>query len=282
MTDPGDPRPIGIFDSGIGGLTVAQAIRQALPYERLLYFGDNAHIPYGAKTNDDILDLSRGITHALLEQGCKLIVIACNTASAAALKPLRAELPNVTFVGMEPAVKPAVEHTRTGVVGVIATVATVQGEVFASIVERFAQDVTVIKQACPGLVLQIEAGEFTTPKTEAMLRGWLEPMVQQGIDALVLGCTHYPFVLPLIERIVGSGVRVIDPAPAIARRVDHVLRGMAAFADKEQTGELVCFTSGEPKTFQGFLKHMGITDAAIAQGQWGGGQLTLPYTTPHT
>ncbi|MFZ1687245.1 MAG: glutamate racemase [Flavobacteriales bacterium] len=282
MASSGDPRPIGIFDSGIGGLTVTQAIRQALPHERLLYFGDNAHIPYGAKTNEEILGLSRGITHALLEQGCKLIVIACNTASAAALKSLRAELPNVTFVGMEPAVKPAVEHTRTGVVGVIATVATVQGEVFASVVERFAQDVRVIKQSCPGLVLQIEAGEFAAPKTEGMLRGWLEPMVEQGIDALVLGCTHYPFVLPLIERIVGSGVRVIDPAPAIARRVEHVLRGMDALADGEQAGELRCYTSGEPEAFRGFLQHLGITDAPVTQGQWTGEELSLPCTSSRT
>jgi glutamate racemase len=282
MTSSGDPRPIGIFDSGIGGLTVAQAIQQALPHERLLYFGDNANIPYGAKTNDEILRLSRGITHALLEQDCKLIVIACNTASAAALKPLRAELPQVTFVGMEPAVKPAVEHTRTGVVGVIATVATVQGEVFTSIVERFAQDVKVIKQACPGLVLQIEAGEYDTPKTEAMLRGWLEPMVADGIDALVLGCTHYPFVRPLIERIVGPQVRVIDPAPAIARRVEYVLRETGALAGGNLSGELLCSTSGDPETFRGVLQHMRMAGAHVAQGHWMGNALTLSYTSPRT
>ena len=282
MSGTGDTRPIGIFDSGIGGLTVAKAIQQALPNERLLYFGDNAHIPYGAKTNDEILRLSRGITHALLEKGCKLIVIACNTASAAALKHLRAELPNVTFVGMEPAVKPAVEHTRTGVVGVIATVATVQGEVFASVVERFAQDVKLIKQSCPGLVLQIEAGEYATPRTEALLRGWLEPMMEQGIDALVLGCTHYPFVRPLIERIVGPGVRVIDPAPAIARRVEHVLREADTLAGDAQVGELRCFTSGDPEVFRSVLRHLHMLDAEVSQGLWAGNNLTLAYTTPRT
>ena len=268
MIGMGDPRPIGIFDSGIGGLTVAKAIRQALPHERLLYFGDNAHIPYGAKTNEEILRLSRGITRALLEKECKLIVIACNTASAAALKPLRIEFADVTFVGMEPAVKPAVEQTRTGVVGVIATVATVQGEVFASILERFAQDVKVITQACPGLVLQIEAGELATPKTEAMLRGWLEPMVEQGIDTLVLGCTHYPFVLPLIERIVGPGVRVIDPAPAIARRVEQVLREAYTLAGGEQAGELRCFTSGDMEAFRGVLQQLGMADDRVSKRSW--------------
>ncbi len=280
MTSSGDPRPIGIFDSGIGGLTVAKAIQQALPHERLLYFGDNANIPYGAKDNAEILRLSRGITRALLERDCKLIVIACNTASAAALRPLRVELPQVTFVGMEPAVKPAVEHTRTGAVGVIATVATVQGEVFTSIVERFAQDVKVIKQACPGLVLQIEAGEYATPKTEAMLRGWLEPMVAEGIDALVLGCTHYPFVRPLIERIVGPQVRVIDPAPAIARRVEHVLREADALAGDDRAGELQCSTSGDPELFHGVLQHLGINDTQVAKGHWAGDELTLSYTSP--
>ncbi|QQR85257.1 MAG: glutamate racemase [Flavobacteriales bacterium] len=270
----GDTRPIGIFDSGIGGLTVAKAIRQALPAERLLYFGDNAHIPYGDKTNAEILRLSRGITHALLERGSKLIVIACNTASAAALKPLREELPQVVFVGMEPAVKPAVEHTRTGVVGVIATVATVQGEVFASIVERFAQDVKVIKQACPGLVRQIEAGELYTPETEAMLRGWLDPMAEQGIDALVLGCTHYPFVRPLIERIVGPAVRVIDPAPAIARRVEHVLREAGALATSGH-GRLECHTSGDPVLFRSLMETLDVECDALDAAFWVEDQLVL-------
>ncbi|MEO8067774.1 MAG: glutamate racemase [Flavobacteriales bacterium] len=282
MISAGDPRPIGIFDSGIGGLTVAQAIQQALPNERLLYFGDNANIPYGEKTNTEILRLSRGITAALLEQGCKLIVIACNTASAAALKPLRAEMPEVTFIGMEPAVKPAVEHTRTGVVGVIATVATVQGEVFASIVERFGQDVQVIKQACPGLVRQIEAGEYATPKTEAMLRGWLEPMMAQGIDALVLGCTHYPFVRPLIERIVGSSVRVIDPAPAIARRVEHVLREASALSTARPTGGMQCLTSGDPALFKFALEYLEFPVASVSRAPWSDGRLSLAYTTPRT
>ncbi|MFT3884833.1 MAG: glutamate racemase [Flavobacteriales bacterium] len=204
---------IGIFDSGIGGLSVTRVIKQALPQERLLYFGDNAHVPYGDRSNEQILGFSEGITKALLEQGCKLVVIACNTASAAALRPLREQLPHVRFVGMEPAVKPAVEHTRTGVVGVIATVSTVQSALFATIVERFAQGVTVLQQACNGLVRHIETGDLDSPVLEEMLHGWLDPMLEQGIDALVLGCTHYPLIRPVIERVVGPGVRVIDPRP---------------------------------------------------------------------
>lgn len=267
--------PIGIFDSGIGGLSVAQAIRQALPHERLLFFGDNIHIPYGERSEGDLLDLSRAITHELLARDCKMIVIACNTASAAALRPLRKEMPQVRFVGMEPAVKPAVETTRTGVVGVIATIATSQSAVFDSIVERFAQGVRVIRQACPGLVRQIEAGELDTPKTEGMLRGWLEPMVAEGIDALVLACTHYPYVRPLIERICGPGVRVIDPAPAIARQVERWLREDGDAAPESQQGDLVCYTSGPVEKFTGLMRRIDIAADEVHGAHWEGGRLSF-------
>ncbi len=277
-----DPRAIGIFDSGIGGLTVAKAIRQALPMERLLYFGDGAHVPYGPRDAAEVLAFSAGITEFLLARDCKLVVIACNTASAAALSPLRERLPHVPFVGMEPAVKPAAEHTRTGVVGVIATVATVQSAVFESVVERFAQGVEVIRQACPGLVKQIEDGAFEAPETEAMLRGWLEPMVARGIDALVLGCTHYPIVRPLIERIVGPGVRVIDPAPAIARRVEHVLHERDGLAPAPGTGGLSCWTSGKVEAFRHMLHHLGLEADAVQAACWQGDTRVTPCTSPRT
>lgn len=265
--------PIGIFDSGIGGLTVLKAIRQALPQERLLYFGDNLHIPYGARPLEEVRAFSMAICEALIAQGSKLIVIACNTASAAALKEVRARWPGFPFVGMEPAVKPAVEHTHSGVVGVIATVATFQSDLYASVVERFAQEVKVLHQPCPGLVKQIEAGELDTPATEAMLRGWLEPMVEQGIDALVLGCTHYPIVRPLIERIVGPGVRVIDPAPAVARQVARILQeeGLAA----KGPGDVVVTTSGDPTVFATMMARMGWPAAEVRRAQWEGCALRL-------
>ncbi len=276
MTGAHDERPIGIFDSGIGGLTVTAAIRQALPTERLLYFGDNAHVPYGQRSLDEVRGFSHAIVETLINAGCKLIVIACNTASAAALASVRAAHPGFPFVGMEPAVKPAVEHTSTGTVGVIATTATFQSELYASIVERFAGDVEVLRQPCPGLVKQIEAGETGSPTTEAMLRGWLQPMLDRHIDALVLGCTHYPLVRPLIERIVGPGVRIIDPAPAIARRVDHLLRehGLRSAATQ---GGLQCWTSGEPAHFADTLSHLGMGGTEVRQALWpGSGTLTLP------
>lgn len=272
---PTDPRPIGIFDSGIGGLTVMAAIRQALPTERLLYFGDNAHVPYGPRSLEEVRRFSHGIARALLDRECKLVVIACNTASAAALTSLRDAFTNVPFVGMEPAVKPAVEHTHTGVVGVIATVATFQSALYASVVERFSQGVEVLHQPCPGLVKQIEAGEFDAPATEVMLRGWLEPMLARNIDALVLACTHYPIVRPLIERIVGPGVRVIDPAPAIARQVERLLHRDGLAAPNDASDGSTLWTSGDPGEFAAMVDRLGMRHGEVRAAQWQGGELNL-------
>lgn len=216
-------RPIGIFDSGIGGLTVLRAIRQLMPDEPLLYLADQVHVPYGPRPMEEVRFFSEAITRYLLQQGARLIVVACNAASAAALKYLRSVFPNVPFVGMEPAVKPAVEHTHSGIVGVLATPATFQGELYASVVERFAQGVKLLQSNCPGLVNQIEKGELESIETHRILEGALRPMLDQGIDTIVLGCTHYPFVIPLIQQITGPGVRVIDPAPAIARQAQRLL-----------------------------------------------------------
>jgi glutamate racemase len=273
---PHDDRPIGIFDSGIGGLTVTSVIRQALPRERLIYFGDNLHMPYGQRSLEEVQRFSFAIVEALRAMDCKLIVIACNTASAAALSALRQAWPGFPFVGMEPAVKPAAEHTTTGTVGVIATTATFQSELYASIVSRFAGDVKVLHQACPGLVRQIESGAFDHPDTEAMLRGWLEPMLAQHIDALVLGCTHYPIVRPVIERIVGPTVRIIDPAPAIARRVDQLTTQFGIAASPEATGSLTCWTSGDPAVFSVLMHRLELEDVPVRQGFWSEVTLTLP------
>jgi glutamate racemase len=243
--------PIGVFDSGIGGVSVLRAIRELLPKENLIYFGDNANLPYGEKTLDEIRGFSEHVTDFLLEKKCKVIVIACNTASAAALKNLREIHPQIIFVGMEPAIKPAAEQTKSGVVGVIATTATFQGELFASVVERFAQNVKVLNQPCPGLVQQIEAGELDSPKTEMMLRSWLEPMIEKGIDTLVLACTHYPFVMPLIKKILGEKVRVIDPAPAVAKQVKRVLEEKKILNNNERqdSAAVEYYTSGVAAAF---------------------------------
>jgi glutamate racemase len=255
--------PIGIFDSGIGGVSVLRAVRELLPGEDLIYFGDSANLPYGEKSLVEIRQLSEAVTDFLLEKKCKLIVIACNTASAAALRHLRSIHPEVNFVGMEPAVKPAAEQTQSGVVGVIATTATIQGELFASVVERFAQSVTVLRQPCPGLVQQIEAGKLETPDTEKMLRGWLEPMMEKNIDTLVLACTHYPFVMPTLKKILGENVRIIDPAPSVAKQVKKILEEKDLLKEERQSkeaaggsqkevaaGKVIYYTSGEVEKFR--------------------------------
>ena len=267
--------PIGIFDSGIGGLTVAAAIRQALPKERLLYFGDTEHIPYGDRSLREVRAFSASIARALLARGCKMIVIACNTASAAALKPLREAYPHTVFVGMEPAVKPAAERSRSQVVGVIATRATFQGELFATVMERFAQGVTVLEQPCPGLVRAIEAGDLDAPSTENMLRQWLEPMLAKGMDELVLGCTHYPLVRPLIERICGPNVGIIDPAPAVARRVGTLLQERGLLATQGE-GFFETYVSARVDDVRRVLNMLGLPAEHVRLATWEKGELTLP------
>lgn len=235
-----DSRPIGIFDSGLGGLAVLKEIRQQLPDEDLLFFADQGRLPYGPRPTAEVRSFAEQITRFLLAHEAKAIVVACNTASAAALTHLRQTFANVLFVGMEPAVKPAAEQTHSRVVGVIATQSTCQSEIFESVVARFAKDVRVLRQACPGLVTQVEAGEFESAATDQLLHDYLDPMLAEGIDSLVLACTHFTFLTPAIQRVTGSGVRVIDPAPAVARQVGRVIdpHGPTQFAS------LKAFTTG--------------------------------------
>jgi glutamate racemase len=230
--------PIGIFDSGVGGLSVARAIRKELPDERIIYFADQAHVPYGSRTLNEVRTFAEEISRFLLHEGVKLIVVACNAASAAALYSLREKFSDISFVGMEPAVKPAAENTQSGIVGVLATPATFQGALYASVVERFANGVHLLQDTCPGLVDQIENGELDTLKTEKILERALNPMLTEGIDTVVLGCTHYPFVIPTIQKICGPQVRVIDPAPAIAKQVRRLLDNSDLFALPFSSGSL--------------------------------------------
>jgi glutamate racemase len=260
--------PIGLFDSGVGGLSVLRAIREHLPGEDLIYFGDQAHVPYGLRTIDQIRDFSVGITEYLLSQGAKMIVVACNTASAAALKYLRTTFSDTLFVGMEPAVKPAVETTRSRKVGVLATPATFQGGLYASVVERFANDVELFPETCPGLVTQIENGELDSQATDEILHKALDPLLDNGIDTIVLGCTHYPFVIPQIERIVGPEIQVIDPAPAIARRVSSLLDANRIRNTSDRLGKLKVITSGSPDGMQSALKKLLNLDGEVNHIPW--------------
>jgi len=189
----------------------------------------------------------------LLDQGAKLIVVACNTASAAALYDLRGLFPDVTFVGMEPAVKPAAETTQTGKVGILATPTTFTGDLYTSVVERFAKDVSLYTNTCPGLVEQIEAGALDAPETHAILESAIHPMLEEGIDTIVMGCTHYPFVIPLIQAIAGPEVHTIDPAPAIARQTRRVLEQQDLLNPAEIPVPVQFYTSADPAAFYAIL-----------------------------
>ena len=245
--------PIGIFDSGVGGLSVLRAIRAQMPEESFVYFGDQGHIPYGPRPMEQIRDFSKAITKFLRARGTKIIVVACNTASAAALKYLREKFPDGEFVGMEPAVKPAAETTQTGKVGVLATPATFQGALYASVVERFANGVELFQNTCNGLVQQIEQGNLNGGETRKILEDALHPMLEKNIDTVVLGCTHYPFVIPLIQEIVGEKVRVIDPAPAVARQVKRLLEAGGIKDNSSVRGSVKFYTSGESQALKSLL-----------------------------
>jgi glutamate racemase len=245
--------PIGIFDSGVGGLSVLKTVRQVLPDRDLIYIADQAHVPYGERSAEEIRAFSLAMTSYLQAQGAELIIVACNTASAAALDLLRHKHPEMTFVGTEPALKPAAGLTKSGVVGVLATPATFRTDRYASVVTRFASDVTVLTDTCRGLVRQIEAGQLRAQATRAILQRALEPMLAQRADAVVLGCTHYPFVLPLIRELTGPDIRIIDPAPAIARQAARLASTLEPGAGP---GQVRLFTTGLPAQFQTLLPQL--------------------------
>ena len=214
--------PIGVFDSGTGGLSVWTELVSELPHESMIYVADSVHAPYGTKTRSFITDRSSAITTFLTGQGCKLIVVACNTATGAAITTLRREF-NIPFIGVEPAVKPAAMESKTGHIGVLATAQTFKGEHFKRSIGLYADSVELHVRAGTGLVELIENGMIDSPETKELLIKYLMPMVDKGIDQLVLGCTHYPFLIPVIREILPAGIRIIDPAPAVARQTRKVL-----------------------------------------------------------
>lgn len=214
---------IGIFDSGIGGLTVARALREQLPKEGLLYVADNQRAPYGPQSAAAILCYSREITRFLIGQGAQLIVVACNTATTVAIDVLRQDFPDTFFVGMEPAVKPAALHTSSGKIGVMATELTLKSDRYQDLVDRYAPGVEIFTDPCKGLVPLIENGNWSGASIRQKIDQILSPMLAAGIDTLVLGCTHYPLLLPVIKDRCGTFVKVIDPAPASATQVARLL-----------------------------------------------------------
>jgi len=264
---------IGLFDSGVGGLSVWREVARRLPHEATLYVADSLHCPYGSRPPDEIRAFSQGIARFLIERGAKLIVVACNTASAAALEALRGEF-EVPIVGMEPAVKPAAGQTRTGHVGVLATAGTVAGDLFRNTSARHAAGITVHVQVGEGLVERVEAGQANTPETESLLRTYLQPMLDAGVDQIALGCTHYPFLLPAIRRIVPTSVAVIDPAAAVAQQVERVMvqAGIEA-AEACVTGHRF-FTSGQPEVLADMVRALTGRETRVERVKWEDGELT--------
>ncbi|MGK9064825.1 glutamate racemase [Stutzerimonas chloritidismutans] len=239
-----DEAPVGVFDSGVGGLSVLREIRVRLPHESLLYVADSGHVPYGEKSPDFIRERCRAIADFLLERDVKALVLACNTATAAGISDLRERYPGLTVVGMEPAVKPAAQATRSGVVGVLATTGTLKSAKFAALLDRFASDIRVVTQPCPGLVECIEAGELDTPATRALLAGFVQPLLEAGCDALILGCTHYPFIKPLLRAMVPPGVALVDTGEAVARHLETLLQMRNQLASGSASVQF--WSSGDP------------------------------------
>lgn len=239
------PLTIGIFDSGVGGLSVLHHIRDALPGARLIYVADSGHVPYGDKSPAYIEARSHTLTRFLLEQGADAIVIACNTATAAAAASLRASF-NLPIVAMEPAVKPAVAATRTGVVGVLATVGTLESARFAALLEKYAGNVEIVTQGCPGLVECVERGELESDSTRELLGRYIAPLRERNADALILGCTHYPFLSALIRRVAGTEVALIDTGEAVARELKRRMDTELPAHHATGAGTEIFYTSGDP------------------------------------
>jgi glutamate racemase len=248
-------QPIGIFDSGLGGLSVARHIRALLPAEDLRYVADSAHIPYGAKPAAFVIERSLAIGEFLLEQGAKAIVVACNTATAAAVTELRARF-DVPIVAMEPGVKPAVELTLSGVVGVLATEGTLGSLRFRSLVERYGSEARVVVQPCHGWVEQVESGELGSAEAEALVHRTVEPLLRLGADTLVLGCTHYPFLVDTIRKVAGDQIGIIDTGGAVARELKRRLAQAGLLREPSRPGEERFWTSGEVALVRPMLERL--------------------------
>lgn len=214
--------PIGVFDSGVGGLSILAALTEQLPNEYFYYFADTKHCPYGPRPAEEIIKLSSNVVDFFIEKGCKMVVVACNTATAAAIDHLRSHY-SIPFVGLEPAVKPAAQRTKSGHVGILATEGTFQGRLYKETSQQFADHVTLHLQVGHGLVKAVEENTIDSEATKTLISGYIEPMLKAGVDQIVLGCTHYPFLIPVIKEFVAGKAEIIDPAPAVARQAVRVL-----------------------------------------------------------
>ncbi len=268
--------PVGVFDSGIGGLSVVQHLRQELPNEEFLYLADSAYAPYGERSNEELISRSVKITEFFLSRGIKALVIACNTATAAAVAELRQRYPQLIIIGMEPGIKPAAARSESKVVGVLATRSTLQSEKFQKLSSQLAEETqtTFIPQACVGLVNQIEQGDLNSPAILELVRQYVTPLLEKNVDTLVLGCTHYPFVAPQIRAVIAEQlpnaektIYLIDTGEAVARRLRSLLEreGLLNLEPSKQTQHLEAWTTGQSLTLKRALGFINESDSLASE-----------------
>ncbi len=262
---PDASSPIGIFDSGSGGLAILAELHALLPSEDLIYFADTAFFPYGPRPASEIRDRADAVTRELLDRGAKLIVVACNTATSAAIAHLRQTF-DVPFVGVEPPLKPAAERTISDRVALLVTPGTARGQKLAALIDRYGAEVTVDTIEAPGLAERVEAGDLDGEETRALLHAYLARVARSGADVLALGCTHYAFLRPAIERELGEGVVVIDPAPAVARQVQRLLGESALLTNRTGPASVVYLTSGDERLCAETRQRLRDAGAAIPEG----------------
>ena len=245
--------PIGLFDSGIGGTSIWREIHDLLPNEDTIYLADSKNAPYGQKSKEEIIELSIKNTEFLLNQNCKIIVIACNTATTNAIKELRAKY-NTPFIGIEPAIKPAAIQSKKHVIGILATQGTLNSELFHQTAEKF-HDTKIIEQIGHGLVPLIENGEINSKEMDMLLHQYLEPMIAANIDYLVLGCSHYPYLIPQIKKILPKEIKIIDSGEAVAKQTKNILLEKVGINQRINNGKSIFYTNSNPKPITAILNN---------------------------
>ena len=257
-----DKHPIGVFDSGVGGLSLLAELQSLLPNENFIYMSDNAYAPYGALSADDILKRSEALTNWLIQQSAKLVVVACNTATTNAIDSLR-ETHTIPFVGIEPAIKPAALQTTTGVVGVLATKGTLSSKLFHQTSSAYGQDITIVEREGKHLVEMIEDGKLNSIEIEDLLQAYTQPMIEQGADHLVLGCTHYPFLTPVLKKILPKGIQIVDCSSSVAQQVKRVLQNRKLNATQQVQGKTTYYCSGSTQVMRQFVSSENIHGLSI-------------------
>ena len=245
--------PIGLFDSGIGGTSIWKKIHELMPNEDTIYLADSKNAPYGQKSKEEIIHLSSKNTEFLLNQNCKIIVVACNTATTNAIKELRAKY-SVPFIGIEPAIKPAALHSKTQTIGILATQGTLNSELFHQTAQQF-HDTKIIEQIGHGLVPLIEEGKINSPQIKQLLNDYLQPMIEANIDYLVLGCSHYPYLLPQIKKILPKHIKIIDSGEAVAKQTKNILSEKNNLNQENHQPKNIFYTNANPTVLEKILKH---------------------------